>query len=616
MRAKSAMGYYFERYEQREPPEPVPHSEGRQLLYQFLAVLALVTGAWYLLWRWTESLNYDALWFAIPLVIAETTAFIGLIFFTINMWKTSDPPILPPPASVKDCVDDPEAPDRPVAVDVFFTTYNEEVDLVRLGVRDAAKMRYPHPIDLRIHILDDGRRPEMQQMAEEEGANYITRDNNIGFKAGNLRNALEVSTGDFIIICDADTRPLPTMLERTLGYFRDPDMAWVQTPQWFYDIPEGTPIAEALGRRLGGFGRAIGHGLERIAGPIRTGSDPFVNDPEMFYQIILRRRNWANASFCCGAGSIHRREAVMQAALTAYGETVTKQAEKDEAAFRRITGEKALAQDVRAHLRGQAALATELTPYKFHVSEDIYTSIILHSDPNRRWRSVLHPWVESKMLSPQDLLAWSIQRFKYAGGSLDILFHDNPLLRSGLSLPQRLMYGATFWSYLSGIWNVVFLLAPIIYLFSAIAPVSAYSVDFYKHILPFLILNELATLVGTWGIAGYKSRLWYLSFFPLNLRALWSVVKGEKIKFPVTPKERQTGTFQQLVIPQIAVVVLTVAALVFALAAYLMGSDNYTAGGLVANAFWGANNILAMSGIIRAAFWRPEEEPITQEAIA
>lgn len=38
----------------------------------------------------------------------------------------------------------------------------------------------------------------------------------------------------------------------------------------------------------------------------------------MFYDVILRRRNWANAAFCCGAASVHRREAVMQAALRSY----------------------------------------------------------------------------------------------------------------------------------------------------------------------------------------------------------------------------------------------------------------------------------------------------------
>ena len=71
----------------------------------------------------------------------------------------------------------------------------------------------------------------MRATAEEEGVNYITRSDNVGFKAGNLRNAMQVTSGDFIVICDADTRPFATLLEDTLGHFRDPDMAFVQTPQ-------------------------------------------------------------------------------------------------------------------------------------------------------------------------------------------------------------------------------------------------------------------------------------------------------------------------------------------------------------------------------------------------
>jgi cellulose synthase (UDP-forming) len=601
------MAFYFDRYESRVPPEPLPHSPARELLYQYLAVLSLCLGAWYLWWRWTESLNTEALWFAIPLVLAETLAFFGLILFTVNLWRVEDTPIRPPPASLRDCVEDPSAPDRPVAVDVFFTTYNEDIPLVRLGVRDAKAMRYPHPIDLQIHILDDGRRPEMRAMAEEEGVGYITRDNNVGFKAGNLRNAMERSSGDFIVICDADTRPMPTMLERCLGYFRDPDVAWVQTPQWFYDLPEGVPLPEALGAKLGGFGRGLGRAVQAVMGPVRVGQDPFLNDPEMFYQVILRRRNWANASFCCGAGSIHRREAVMQAALGAYADEVIRQAEVEALEVRRLTRERELDAGLRSALVAGAVEAQEFTPYKFHVSEDIYTSIELHSDPNRRWKSVLHPWIECRMLSPQDLLTWTIQRFKYAGGSLDILVHDNPLFRKGMSFWQRVMYGATFWSYLGALWNVVFLVAPIVYLVTGIAPVSAYTTDFYIHILPFLILNELASMVGTWGISGYRSKLWYISFFPINLRAIWAVARGQKIKFPVTPKVRQSGNFARLVAPQIAVVGVTVLALLFGLLSWALGRQGYTLGGIVANGFWAANNILAMGGMIFAAFWKPDE---------
>ena len=68
------------------------------------------------------------------------------------------------------------------------------------------------------------------------------------------------------------------------------------------------------------------------------------------------------------------------------------------------------------------------------------------------------------MLSPQDMLTWMIQRFKYAAGSLDILFHDNIFNRRRfkLSLPQTLMYATTFWSYLACVWNTVFLISPVI----------------------------------------------------------------------------------------------------------------------------------------------------------
>ena len=85
------------------------------------------------------------------------------------------------------------------------------------------------------------------------------------------------------------------------------------------------------------------------------------------------------------------------------------------------------------------------------------------------------------------------------------------------------------------------------------------------------------------------------------------MARGEKIKFPVTPKVRQSGNFARLVAPQIVVVTLTLLALAWGVSAWLLGIGGHTAGGLLANGFWAANNILAMSGIIFAAFWQPDE---------
>lgn len=597
------MSFYFSEFEWRIPPSPISYSPVVETIWQFVATINLAFGAWYLEWRWVHSLNFAALWFALPLVLSETLAYFGLILFTINLWKTSDYPCRAGPASAMDCGGEE---DRPISIDVFIATYNEDEELVRLSIRDACRLDYPHAIDVRIHVLDDGSRPSMCVVAAEEGVNYITRENNVGFKAGNLRNAMEQTSGDFMVICDADTRLFPNFLANTLGHFRNPDVAFVQTPHWFYDIPAGERLTTLLGRKLGRIAAGFGAGLERLVGEVRIGEDPFVNDPRLFFDIIQRRRNWANAAFCCGASSIHRREAVMFVALTAYAGSVGLEGNRRGIGFRSLPllGRRpnALRQ---ATQRWQAAQSKEVTPYKFHVSEDIYTSIVLHQTRSRRWLSVLHPHVESRMLSPQDLLTWTIQRFKYAGGSLDILVHDNPIIQPGLSLAQRLMYLTTFWSYVGSVWNFIFLIAPIIFLLTGIPPVSAYTITFFVHALPFLLTNELAFLAGTWGISGYKGKANYLASFPIGLRALWLVLRNQEIKFPVTPKQRQEGRFVGLVWPQIAIIVITVIAFVSAVLRFTNGSAAFTAGGLIANGFWASFNIAAMSVMVRAALWKP-----------
>ncbi|ELY4125164.1 glycosyltransferase [Cronobacter malonaticus] len=600
------MGFYFSRFEDRKPPEPLKTPRVVRILWQIMSVAALVLGANYIRWRWMESLNMDALWYALPLVIAETCAWIGTVLFTINLWREDDPPQQSAPLDINDClnVEDQTEP-RPVRVDLFIATYSEDVELVRLSIQDALKIRYPGPLDYRIHVLDDGRRPAMRAVCEEEGVDYITRETNIGFKAGNLRNGLEQTDGDFIVICDADTRVFPTLLEHTLGYFRDPDVAWVQTPQWFFDLPEGERLPRWLSRKAGKPGYALGWLSEKIVGPVTIGRDPFFNDPRMFYDVILRRRNWANAAFCCGAASVHRREAIMQAALRSYVWTVEEEIDRHTRDIRDPSMREALQDAMRPHV----LYDTELTPYKFHVSEDIYTSIVLHGDSARRWRSVMHPRIESKMLSPQDMLTWIIQRFKYAAGSLDILFHDNIFSRRRfkLSLPQTLMYATTFWSYLACIWNTVFLISPLIYLFTGIPPVSAWSTPFYLHFLPFFIVSELAFMFGTWGISAWDGRASYLAFFSMNLKALDTVLRGEQIKFHVTPKERQTGRFLYLVKPQIAIVVLTLIGLIWGGIQVACGAVDDPSG-YVINIFWGAVNIAAMLPMIMAAMWQPADE--------
>ena len=148
----------------------------------------------------------------------------------------------------------------------------------------------------------------------------------------------------------------------------------------------------------------------------------------------------------------------MEAALRSYSEQIIKEQSEIETQIRKMTKEKSVDKDISDNLKQEIFIDTEFTPYKFHVSEDLYTSLVLHSDSERNWwRSVMHPEVESKMLSPQDLQTWTVQRFKYSGGSIDIFMNDNPLFRKGMNLKQKIMYGASFWSNLSAVWNIIFL---------------------------------------------------------------------------------------------------------------------------------------------------------------
>ena len=83
-------------------------------------------------------------------------------------------------------------------------------------------------------------------------------------------------------------------------------------------------------------------------------------------------------------------------------------------------------------------------------------------------------------------------------------------------------------------------------------------------------------------------------------------MKGEKISFPVTPKDRQEGIFLHLIIPQLTIIVLTILGVAFAWWSYYNTSSAHTLDGVLLNTFWAANNVLALSGIFFAAIWKPE----------
>ena len=97
-------------------------------------------------------------------------------------------------------------------VDVFIPSYNETLDIVKLTIFAAQAIDWPQD-KLRVHVLDDGRREDFREFCEQVGVNYIVRDNNRHAKAGNMNEALKVTSGEFVAIFDADHMPTRSFLQ-------------------------------------------------------------------------------------------------------------------------------------------------------------------------------------------------------------------------------------------------------------------------------------------------------------------------------------------------------------------------------------------------------------------
>jgi cellulose synthase/poly-beta-1,6-N-acetylglucosamine synthase-like glycosyltransferase len=118
-------------------------------------------------------------------------------------------------------------------VTVQLPIYNEMYVVERL-IDAISKFRYPKE-KLEIQILDDSTDETSQIIKSklkeypEVNFKYIHRIDRKGFKAGALREGVEVAEGEFIAIFDSDFVPDPDFLMKTIRHFDDEKVGMVQT---------------------------------------------------------------------------------------------------------------------------------------------------------------------------------------------------------------------------------------------------------------------------------------------------------------------------------------------------------------------------------------------------
>ena len=257
---------------------PIPRTWSRAVVVGILLMLVMR----YLLWRSLTTLNVsdplDGV-FSIGLFLLEIFLLLtNILQLFLMLWvkdRRSEANRL--------AIDVVEGRFTP-SVDILIPTYNEPAYILKRTVIGCQALDYAHK---KIYLLDDTRREEIRQLAEELGCEYITRPNNFHAKAGNLNYALAYTQGEFIVVFDADFIPTKNFLIRTVGFCQDPTVALVQTPQSYYNAD---PIARNLG-------------LDNVITP----------EEEVFYRQIEPLKDGAGSVVCSGTSFVVRRSALEHA---------------------------------------------------------------------------------------------------------------------------------------------------------------------------------------------------------------------------------------------------------------------------------------------------------------
>lgn len=243
-----------------------PLSTPLELPRRILVGVFVVVSLWYLVWR-AGTLNPQAPIFSAVVYGAELFGFGTALLHVFMCWRLT--------------LRSAPAPRPGLRVDVFVPTYNESVELVRKTLLAAQAMDYAHTT----WLLDDGRRDEMKALAEQLGCRYLARADNAHAKAGNLNHGLAHASGELVVIFDADHAPRRDFLVKTLGYFDDSAVGFVQTPQDFYNL-------DSYQHRRRGAGGAVW------------------TEQALFFRVIQRGKDFWNAAFFCGSCAVVRRSAL------------------------------------------------------------------------------------------------------------------------------------------------------------------------------------------------------------------------------------------------------------------------------------------------------------------
>lgn len=465
---------------------------------QFIRLVFLFTAGFvacrYLYWRTTETLTYyDPLsyMFAIVLYLAEIY---GIIIFFMGLFVNVQPyrrPVAPLP----------DNQEKWPSVDVMIPSYSEGINVLETTIIAALQINYPKS-KLNVYLCDDGGTDQRCNWPDPEpgDADYhkkLERARNIRESSKARRLELQALCQD--LGCTYLTRPRNE--HSKAGNLNYALMNHTSGEIILILDADHVPTNDILLNTVGWMVRDPKMFLVQTphfflnADPIEKNLGTFGYMPsenEMFYRQIQMGLDFWDASFFCGSAAILRRSALMEVGGIS-GETIT---------------------------------------------EDAETALNLHA---RGWHSayIQRPMVSG--LSPEEFTDFMGQRQRWAQGMASIFRLSNPLLKNGLTLPQRICYlnSCIFWFFPFA--RLTFLLAPIPFLMFGLKIYDTNALTFLAFGLPHIMAVLMASdfLYGKlrWT---FISEIYELlqSFYTLPA-VMTGLIKPKGAAFKVTAKGKQ-----------------------------------------------------------------------------
>ncbi|GAN87422.1 cellulose synthase catalytic subunit AB [Komagataeibacter intermedius TF2] len=212
-------------------------------------------------------------------------------------------------------------------------------------------------------------------------------------------------------------------------------------------------------------------------------------ETNLFYGLLQDGNDYWNATFFCGSCAVLRRKAIMS-----------------------ING-----------------FATET------VTEDAHTALRMQ---RQGWGSAYLREPMAAGLETETLGMQIGQRMRWARGMFQMLRIDNPLTGPGLKLTQRICYFAAATHYLFSVSRLLFLLAPLGYLFLGVTMIAASPYELAVYALPHLFHTTMtmSRLQGRWRYS-FWSELYETVLAPFLVRMTFiTLIAPHKGKFNVTDK--------------------------------------------------------------------------------